>query len=1623
MSETYSYKDGNYSSISIEELYDKQLAHDDLQIVDRFIEYDTKNKKENEVAYMTYILKKREDNGNWEKWIKVIKLCKVYNVPKELREKKALMVSQDELLHAIWTKQMNFITVYCNMPDAKEHESKGFYYCYGIQETEPVMESTEYYDSRNTEEEKIVLILKHLKELADASFGGLVRLLRGNFRQSQFLPLTMREAESIRKTIENAPNLQVIRGIPKTHISSASGVTTSMTGITTTPDGIEQNEEFIRALLHDTYANIVMAYPIPYQELSQWSSNIARELSKYKSQYSGSISHNAGISIPMVFAGNLSATMGNTSGVTDTSGETSGLTTGNSDTYSHSVGDSQSRTHNMGLSTGQSQGIADSISQANTNALTHGVSNSQTFGDSIGVSQSESNGVTDGVTNTTGVSKGHTVGTSDTYSEGKTITDTTTRSVGQSYTTGTTQGNTWGATNGTTNGTTLGTTQGTTLGTTLGTTQGTTTGNSYTIGQTTGQTIGTTDGTTVGQTLGHTTGTTIGQTTGTTDGTTTGHTVGTTTGTTDGYTTGHTTGNTRGVTDGTTVGHTTGNTITDTTGRTSTQGYTEGLTRGNTAGNTITDTTTNGRTRNWSISNTESDSVNLSTSDTHTDNHNLNFNAGFNYVANVGGGAGFGSSDADGSTQGTGHTASTGIVNGGGTTYSQAHAVGNSNSSSASVSQSNSYSLGTTNSHSVGNSNSYSNSNSHSISNSVSDSYSTSNSHSVSNSKSDSYSDSTSHSVSNSQSKSQSDSYSNSISNSNSHSVSNSQSTSDSVSRGLTNSNSLSNSTSNSMSKSLSNSTANSLSNSLSNSKSFSQSFSTAHGLSESISQGHSVGRSLSHSMGNSVSDSITETASKGVSHANSHATSEGVTRSQSMGKSTGVTNSMSQGQSTGLGKTANTGLSQSLSDAQGVSKGTTTGDSRGTGTTTGKSQALSNAQGISNAQSNALGVGQGLNFSFGPTVGVSRTYQIFDEEKGNLIKLLDIQNNRMHLATQMGAFYVDAYVVSYTPQAKKAIGLAAVNSFGGNTEIGTIQVVDPDEFTTNHLLKHASVYEPCTMKETIPNVADGYLWSTLMLTNELAALTHLPRVETGGASTVATNIPAFSVFANKNGEIFFGNQINYEDGVPKYDYFFDKKEFMHTLVCGASGCGKTTSAVRMAREVIRNYPDFKLFVLDWKKSWRVLKKFAPNGIDDFDFYGLDYNSIRPIKMNVYVPPKYLGISQWTSQMHEALCLGYGFGNKMLSVLDKAARILFLLYGVLEMDENGIPRETPNAREEIWHVNLSKVYKIVNLMKEGKGWDKGKASLREETNKYIALGKKDKAGKEAQEMIDGWLAEAGRGMQDAFDSILSKLEPYYSGELKGLYCCDNIEGVDAGKCVRIDELIDGKRIIVLEGGDLDSPSKKFVCQTIASGAFRYCSAKKNIEQRVEKRFFIMEEAHRIIENPQQGNASPLGVTEDIFNIIFNEGREFGLYAMAIVQAPSELPPAIVTNCSILIIHRLGYQDDIDLMSVDLCRNTRLDSRDIPIFLAKLPIGQAIVRINNTANHQESEPVLIQVARCETEPPDNEELIIDMDLDIPNYIKNQYMEDPCFDREGIEAMIDNLEYDYDDDNNWQQHEIS
>ena len=206
--------------------------------------------------------------------------------------------------------------------------------------------------------------------------------------------------------------------------------------------------------------------------------------------------------------------------------------------------------------------------------------------------------------------------------------------------------------------------------------------------------------------------------------------------------------------------------------------------------------------------------------------------------------------------------------------------------------------------------------------------------------------------------------------------------------------------------------------------------------------------------------------------------------------------------------------------------------------------------------------------------------------------------------------------------------------------------------------------------------------------------------------------------------------------------------------------------------------------------------------------------------------------------------------------------------------------------------------------------------------------------------------------------------------------------------------------MVIEGGELDDEPKTAILSMLSWGFFLYSKMRKLRERIVEKRFFILEEAHRVVVD-RETKQQPLQLNEDIFDIMFNESREYGIYLMPIVQSPSHLPPSAITNCTIIIVHRLGYGDDLNLMTTNLARNARLDNRDIPIWITQQPIGQAIVRINNTRSHLQSDPILVQIARCEATPPDEEQLLSILDIDIPSFIQEDIENDELISTEDLE----------------------
>jgi DNA helicase HerA-like ATPase len=736
-----------------------------------------------------------------------------------------------------------------------------------------------------------------------------------------------------------------------------------------------------------------------------------------------------------------------------------------------------------------------------------------------------------------------------------------------------------------------------------------------------------------------------------------------------------------------------------------------------------------------------------------------------------------------------------------------------------------------------------------------------------------------------------------------------------------------------------------------------SRGFSSGQGYSQSFGQGMSTGQSISSSRGMGQSMSQGQGTSQGFGKSMGYGTSMGegrsfgTTNSQSRGQTIGSSKSVSQTNSQSFGTTHSKGVSQGQSYAESHGQSQSTSQSVSKGTSTGVSQGKSNSHSQNQGTSYNTGFGQGTSatratsssMALGPSVSVNKTVQWFDANKETLAEIVDSQRARLKRAIQQGAYYVDVFVLTNSEDSKAAAGSLLRSAFWGKEVFPSpLQVIDPEDHVASHLMVHATAFSGCTIKEGIEDIIEGYRYTTILLPEEITSYIHTPRLEMGGLRTLVENIPYFSVPKRDDGEIYLGKIINPETGLPsQMKYTLRKSELMHGLVAGASGMGKTKTALQFINEIVNNMK-LPALILDWKKDWRVLKYMVEP--ERFEFFGLGPDAAVPIKMNLFLPPDYVSPLDWRNKIIESLAIAFGLGNKQYGIMIEATSKLFWEYdiikfvdkfdndlqkkrdggGILLLPSNGFPKINDNWKENINNVTLADL--------------------------YLQL----KAEKEAVQTFN---------LKDTYESILTRLGYYASGELRELYASTDPDAYS------ISDLIKDDKVMVLEGEGLDAVNKQFIIHLFAQGIFLYAK-KRPIKQEM---LIVFEEAHQVIHDQEKD--IPLNIGEDVFSALMNESRGYGLYNLIIVQSPSMLPQNVVTNCSTIIAHKIGNADDAELLVKHFNRDEKFDNRDIIRWLYRQPIGQAVVKTSKVFDAFDSEPSLLQINLIPIEPPGDEELIL------------------------------------------------
>ena len=103
---------------------------------------------------------------------------------------------------------------------------------------------------------------------------------------------------------------------------------------------------------------------------------------------------------------------------------------------------------------------------------------------------------------------------------------------------------------------------------------------------------------------------------------------------------------------------------------------------------------------------------------------------------------------------------------------------------------------------------------------------------------------------------------------------------------------------------------------------------------------------------------------------------------------------------------------------------------------------------------------------------------------------------------------------------------------------------------------------------------------------------------------------------------------------------------------------------------------------------------------------------------------------------------------------------------------------------------------------------------------------------------------------------------------------------------------------------------------------------------------VMEEAHYFIKRYREDleNQDVAAVCCQVFERIAREGRKFGLSLVLAPQRPSELSPAVLSQCNTFLLHRISNDRDQELISRLVPDNLRGLLRELP----SLPSQRAIL---------------------------------------------------------------------------------
>lgn len=723
------------------------------------------------------------------------------------------------------------------------------------------------------------------------------------------------------------------------------------------------------------------------------------------------------------------------------------------------------------------------------------------------------------------------------------------------------------------------------------------------------------------------------------------------------------------------------------------------------------------------------------------------------------------------------------------------------------------------------------------------------------------------------------------------------------------------------------------------------QSLSESWGVNQGTNESQSVSQNVSDGWGQNFSQSQGTNQSSGSSHSTNTSESESQGNTQSFNNSTGKSYTVSQGQS--VGKTQTESVTESTSQGKTESYGKNWTESRSESVTNGTSSSKSYSTGASGAYVTGMSSSMGM----GPSIGYNKAYQWMDQQVKDIIELLEYQNERIKLALRGGgAFYTYVYIACPDQDAlSRAMAIAKSTWYNEFALVNPLQVLNLEEEEQRHLLYHFAAFSSDVTRETVAGASE-YKYCTVLLPNELVAYNHPPRISEGGVFAEVADVPKFSVPSMMSGEVYMGTILSPErytmaNGYrTPYDYRINEEELMHAFFTGASRSGKTVAAMRFIAELSRvrrkkTGKRLRIVCLDPKSDWRTLARFVEP--ERFRFHSLGNLNFRPIKINPLKIPYGVSPQYWIDGVIDIFCRSYGLLERGKQMLGEAIYALYEEAGVF--DACDYPDWKEKVSELSRNVTFTQVYKKMSDIK---------ARLEDPMNPK---------------------GRAGNDTRDAYARLLDRLQAFardFSIEHK-------LFGTSEG--IGIDELIGADDVTVLESKGLESTFRNFLFGVICSGFYK-CAISREGGYLAEDEYetvLVVEEASEILTGNDAagtGGGKQWGMSgQSEFEQMLDQSAGYGLFIIAITQKISEMPKSIIANSGLVFAGRLKTADDIKVVVRAMAREDMFEDRDLVKFHPRMPTGWFVCQSSRTFDIKDSEPILVQVARLNINPPTNAEI--------------------------------------------------